>query len=238
MNTAVKKPDAATLKKDITTVVGDAKKSGLRIVELFIAAARHYWDNSESPDVLNHLIKELETFPALQKRAITLACTFGKFEIIENDKKIPQLLNLRERDANGEVVKENGKDKRKKLTDAQKTDFKANIDAYEALQLKSLTAATSSGGKKGSGKKVSTYGETVKSLDKVLEKRFIEWCVSYDKDPVEVMNALAERISTIAADPVLAEKIETAKKAKQENAQGELVDANAPVNENETVVNP
>lgn len=213
MNTQVKKVDAQALKTEITATVGNAKKAGVKMVELFVSAARHYWNNSESPDVLNHFLKELDGLPSLQKKVLTLACTFSKFEII-HDKEIPQLLNLRERDANGNVVKEAGKDKRVKLTSEQKTDYQAKIDAFEALQLKSLTS-TVGGGKGSKTREPVTFGVKVKATDKVLEKRIIDLCVEYDESPETVFAELAKRLSVVADDPELPEKIAKAKAEKQ-----------------------
>lgn len=142
-NTSVSS-QTSVLKTDITNTVDSLKKNSGKLVGLLVLSAKHYWANSESPDVLNHLIKELSSFPTLQKKVINYSCTFGLFEIVEKDGKPDHLINRLQRNDKGELIKESGKAKRVALSDSDKASYKAAIDAFEALQLPRLDVVKSS----------------------------------------------------------------------------------------------
>ncbi|EKN6871981.1 hypothetical protein PXY30_004444 [Salmonella enterica] len=116
----------AQLKDEITSAINGYKAFSKKLPALLAKSARHYWDNSHSPDVLNHFLTALSEFPRLHYAALQAVKTFGKFDIDENTGTVK---NKRHPD-NKELVY--------KYTLDEKDKYRANISAYEDAEFKSL----------------------------------------------------------------------------------------------------
>ncbi|EJU6337004.1 hypothetical protein N4X08_004159 [Salmonella enterica] len=114
------------LKARITLAIDNYKGASKKLPLLLVESARHYWNNSNSPDVMNHFIMALEDFPRLQNAAYQAIKTFGKFDVHPTNGKI---LNKRDK---------HRPDRKTTYTEAEKTKYHKAIDDYEAANYKSL----------------------------------------------------------------------------------------------------